>query len=554
MAKNLGAAPASPPTGGSAWSPFRHRTFTVLWTATLLSNIGTWMHDVGAGWLMTTLAPSPLMVSLVQAATTLPVFLLALPAGALADIVDRRRMLIAIKACMVLLTAGMGMVVLGGQMTAIGLLVFTFALGVGAALIAPAWQAIVPSLVPKEDLPSAIALNSVGINVSRAIGPALGGAVIVSMGVAWPFLLNAMSFLAVIAALLWWQSAPVPPRHLPAERFWGAMRAGVRYARSSGPLKATLARSIVFFIFASAYWALLPLIARERLAGGAQLYGVLVACIGLGAVAGALLLPRIRERLGPDRLVALGTFGTAVAMATFALVEQPVVAAAASLVSGASWIAVLSSLNVSAQMSLPDWVRARGLAVYNAVFFGSMALGSVLWGQTAGQLGISAALLMAAGGALLGIPLLSRFRLQAGGKLNLSPSSHWPQPLVAGNIEHDSGPVMITVEYRIDPLRTPEFLSALDELAQARRRDGAFAWGIFRDVARPDRFLEYFMEDSWLEHLRHHDRVTQLDRDIQARVRAFHLGTVAPVVTHYLAADTAVPVGSPSVIESEGLK
>lgn len=554
MVEDRGVAAASPPASASAWRPFRHRTFAVLWTATLLSNIGTWMHDVGAGWLMTTLAPSPLMVSLVQAATTLPVFLLALPAGALADIVDRRRMLIVIKGCMVVLTAGMGMVVLGGQMTAMGLLAFTFALGVGAALIAPAWQAIVPSLVPKEDLPSAIALNSVGINVSRAIGPALGGAVIVSMGLAWPFLLNAMSFLAVIAALLWWQSAPVPPRQLPAERFLSAMRAGVRYARASGPLKATLARSIVFFIFASAYWALLPLIARESLAGGAQLYGVLVACIGAGAVAGALLLPRIRERLGPDRLVAIGTFGTAVTMVTFALVEQFVAAAAASLVAGGSWIAVLSSLNVSAQMSLPDWVRARGLAVYNAVFFGSMALGSVLWGQTAGQFGISPTLLIAAGGALLGIPLISRFHLQAGGKLNLSPSSHWPQPLIVGAVEDDRGPVMTTVEYRIDPKRAPEFLSALMELARARRRDGAFAWGVFRDAAQPDRFLEYFLEDSWMEHLRHHERVTQVDRDIQARAQAFQLGTVAPVVTHYLAADATAPVGNQPVIESEGLK
>jgi MFS family permease len=494
------------------------------------------------------------MVSLVQAATTLPVFLFSLPAGALADIVDRRRMLMTIQAVMAILAAALGIVVLAGEITATGLLAFTFALGICAALLAPVWQAIVPSLLPKAELAPAIALNSVGINVSRAIGPALGGAVIVAMGVAWPFLLNAVSFLAVISAVLWGRPAPAPKRHLPAERFWNAMRAGVRYARSSSPLKATLVRAVGFFVFASAYWALLPLIVRERLAGSAQLYGVMVACIGAGAVAGALLLPRIRERLGPDRLVAMGTLGTAVAMLTFALVQVPAAAAGASLVAGASWIAVLSSLNVSAQMSLPDWVRARGLSVYNAVFFGSMALGSVLWGHTAGRLGIPFTLLLATAGALLGILLTRRFHLQTGGTLNLSPSSHWPQPLIAGAVEDDRGPVMITVEYRIDASRAPEFLLALDKLAQARRRDGAFAWGVFQNAAQPDSFLEYFLEDSWLEHLHHHERVTQVDRDIQTRVQAFHLGAVAPIVTHFVAADASTTERVTVTVENQGLK
>ena len=540
--------------GVSAWSPFRYRTFTVLWVATLLSNVGGWMHDTGAGWLMTTLDPSPLMVALVQSATTLPVLLFSLPAGAIADIFDRRRLLIAIQIAEAVLTAGLGIVVLSGHVTATILLAFTFALGICAALLAPAWQAIVPRLVPKDALASAIALNSVGINVSRAIGPALGGAIIVGLGLAWPFLINAASFLAVIAALLWWRPAPAPKQQTPAEHVWSAMRAGLRYASSSPPLKGTLVRSVGFFAFASAYWALLPLIARERLDGGAQLYGVLVACIGVGAVTGALLLPHVRERFGPDRLVAAGTVGTALAMVTFAMVQIPLAAAMACLVAGVSWIAVLSSLNVSAQMSLPDWVRARGLSVYNAVFFGSMALGSVLWGQTAEMIGISSALLLAATGAVVCILLTWRFHLTSGGALNLSPSSHWPQPVITGNVEIERGPVMTTVEYIVAPVHKPEFLAAMDQLARTRRRDGAFAWGVFRDAGQPDRFLEYFLEESWLEHLRHHERVTQDDRELQARVRALHSGPAAPLVTHFVAADAADTALPNPLHETGGLK
>ncbi len=512
------------------------------------------MHDVGAGWLITTLSPSPLMVSLVQAATTLPFFLFALPAGALADIVDRRLMLMAIQAVTAAVALALGIVVLVGEITPIGLLAFTFALGICEAFLAPTWQAIVPSLVSKAELAPAVALNSVGINISRAIGPALGGAIIVGIGIAWPFLLNAAGFVMVVLAILWWKPTPAHKSHLPAEHFWNAIRAGVRYTCSSEPLKATLARAAVFFVFASAYWALLPLIVRGRLGGGAQLYGVMVTCIGAGAVAGALLLPRIRKRFGSDRIVAIGSIGTAAVMITFALVHVPTAAAIASLIAGASWIAVLSCLNISAQISLPDWVRARGLSVYSAVFFGSMALGSVLWGQIAGWLGIPSALLLAALGAVVCIPLTRRFRLLSGGDLDLSPSSHWPPPLNIVVTEDDRGPVLITVEYQVDSDHAPEFLSALHELAKARRRDGAFAWEVFRDAARPNRYLEYFKEVSWLDHLRHHERVTSTDRIIQDRVLDFHIGAIAPIVTHFLAADASTTERVTATVENRGLK
>jgi MFS family permease len=484
---------------------------------------------------MTTLSPSPLLVALVQAATTLPVFVLAIPAGALADIVDRKRLLLIAAVYMAVVAAGMGTVVLAGGMTAEGLLLFTVALGAGAALANPVWQAIVPQLVPKTEVASAVTLNSVGINISRAIGPALAGAAIASLGLASPFLLNAVSFLAVIGALLWWAPPASAPRQLPAERWVAAMRAGLRYARSSEPLKATLLRAVGFLLFASAYWALLPLVARQRLGGDAEVYGVLVACIGGGAVVGATVLPRLRKRYGPSRLVLLSSFGTAAVLIALALSRERALVATACVLAGATWIAALSSFNVSAQMSLPDWVRARGLAIFSAVLFGSLALGSTLWGQTAAVIGIPGALLLAAGGAALAGVLTARVPLQSAGDLDLTPAAHWPQPVIAASIEPDRGPVMVTVEYRVDPRHAADFVAALGVLAAERRRDGAFGWGVVRDAADSGRFLEYFYEEAWAEHLRHHARVTQADREIEAKVRAFHEGAAPPRVTHYLA-------------------
>ncbi len=519
----------------SSWAPFAQLSFLVLWTATVVSNIGTWMHDVASGWLMTSLSPSPLMVALVQAATTAPMFLFALPAGALADLVDRRRLLISVMLLLSLSTLALGLLVLFGLINAWILLIFTFLSGAGAAFVAPAWQAIVPQLVPRSQLQPAVALNSVGINVSRAIGPALAGVIIASAGIAWPYLLNAFSFLIVIAALIWWRPPPKEETHLPAERFWSAVRAGLRYASASTPLRATLIRAVAFFLFASAYWALLPLIARQELQGGPELYGVMLGAVGIGAVCGALLLPKLKTKLNADQLVACGTVGTALVLVVFAFLRRPDAAVAASLIAGASWVAVLSSLNVSAQTSLPNWVRARGLSIFITVFFGAMTLGSMIWGQTASMIGVPMTLLIAAGCAVLGAVVSWPAKLQQGADFDFSSSSHWPDPLVAVDLEPDRGPVMITVEYRIDPKRAVAFWEAMQSLKAERRRDGAYAWGLFEDVAVPGRYLEYFTEESWLTHLHHHARVTESDRGLQDAVRAFHLGPGDPQVTHYLA-------------------
>ena len=523
------------PGAVSPFGPFRHQAFAVVWTATVVSNIGSWMQSAAGSWLMTGLDPDPLSVSLVQVAASLPLFLFGLPAGALADVVDRRRLLVAMEVVGTALCAIFAATVWLGHATAFTLILFTFLIGTANAMIAPAWQSVVPQLVPRGELPQAVALNSVGINISRAVGPALAGVIIAWMGLAAPFWLNAVSGLGVIAALVWWRPHAGVARDLPAEALGSAIRAGLRYARFNPPLRATLYRAIGFFVFASAYWALLPLVARDQIKGSATLYGILLGAIGIGAVGGAFVIPRIKARLGPDNLVVAGSIGTAIAMLLYAIARQPVVALLASLIAGISWIGVLATLNVSAQVALPEWVRGRGLALYVTIMFGAMTLGSVLWGEAASLWGLSAAQFAAAIAALLAIPLMRRWRLQTGADLDLTPSMHWPVPVLPDGVGHDQGPVLVTVEYRIDNASRDRFLAAINRLAGERRRDGAYQWGIFEDTQKPGRYLETFVVDSWLEHLRQHERVTQADRALQDRIEALQtVGT--PVVTHLLAA------------------
>ncbi len=530
--------PATAPrrAGASAWAPFRHRAFTVIWTATVVSNIGTWMYNVASGWLMTSLDPDPLIVSMVQVANSLPMFLFAIPAGALTDIVDQRRYLIVGESAITLISTAFAALVWLHLITPGSLLLFCFIVTVGSALTAPAWQAVVSQLVPKSDLPSAVAANSVGINVSRAVGPALGGVLVGALGIAAPFWLDAISNIGVIAALMRWRPPKKSAARLPPEDFGNAVRAGLRHARFNPHLSATLIRTTGFFVFASAYWALLPLVARTQIVGGAALYGLLLGAIGAAAVGGAFMLRWLRDKWGADRLLAAATLATSTATALFAVAHESVTALVASLIAGASWIAAVSCLNVSAQVALPEWVRGRGLAVYVTVMFGSLTIGSALWGELAALVGVPASLLTAAAGAIMVIPLTWRWKVQTGANVDFSPSMHWPDPVTTHAIEPDRGPVLVTIEYRIDPKNREAFLHALGRYSRARRRDGAYDWGIFEDPSVEGRFIETFLTDSWLEHLRQHQRVTKADRLLEQTVRRFQIGE-GPKTTHLIGAE-----------------
>jgi MFS family permease len=528
-------APAAGNRPASPWIAFRYMTFTLVWTATVVANIGTWMYNAASGWLMTSLNPDPLTVSLVQVASSLPMFLFALPAGALADIVDKRRFLIASEIVITAIAAMSAVLVWLDLINPSILLLFTFLLGAGAAFTAPAWQSIVPQLVPKQELAAAVASNGVGINISRAIGPALGGVVIGALGITAPFWINALSNLGVIGALLWWRPTSSQTARLPPERLASAMVIGFRHVRYNPDLRATLIRAVAFFFFASAYWALLPLVARDQIAGGPELYGILLGAIGMGAVVGAFALPWMKTTLGPDRLVAAGTLGTALCLLLLGVARHSAVGLAACAIAGVSWIAVLASLNVSVQVSLPDWVRGRGLAMFVTVFFGAMTAGSALWGQLASGLGLPLAHFVAALGAILGIAVTWPWKLQSGVGVDLAPSMHWPAPVLAIDAEPDRGPVLVTIEYRIDPEKSDAFLTAVRDLGRQRRRDGAYAWDVFEDAAEKGRFLETFMVASWLEHLRQHQRVTNADRIVQDVIRQFAAAS-EPKVTHFIAA------------------
>jgi MFS family permease len=523
----------SAPAG--AFAPLRQKVFAVLWVATIVGNIGTFVRDVASSWLVTDLSAAPAAVALIQAASTFPIFLLAIPAGVLSDILDRRKFLIVIQ--LILASASISLLTLSaiGLQSITSLVAFTFIGGIGAALMAPTWQAIVPELVTKADVKGAIALNSLGINISRSIGPALGGVLLATFGAAVTYGVDVISYVFVIAALLWWRR-PANSEDALSERFFGAFRAGLRYAKSSRELHVVLVRAAVFFAFSSAVWALLPLVARNLLGGTAGFYGVLLGAVGAGAIGGAFLMPMLRARFDVDGLMLLAAIAAAAVMAGLSLAPPQWVAILLLLLLGAGWITALTTLNGTAQSVLPNWVRGRSLAIYLTVFNGAMTAGSLAWGTIAEALGISATLLVAAAGLLVVGLVFHRLKLPKG-EADLVPSNHWPEPLIAGTVENDRGPVLITVEYRVDAADRAAFLAALDTFSSERRRDGAYGWGVTEDAADPDIFLEWFFVESWAEHLRQHRRISKADADLQAEVRKFHKGDDPPIVRHLLAAD-----------------
>lgn len=524
------SSPDSPPT---RWGAFGHTAFIVIWGASMVSNVGVAIFDTASGWFMTNLSGDPLMVSLVQAATSLPMFLFTLPAGALTDIVDSRRLLIGVEIGVAVASALFAALVSLGFATPNILLLTTFLLGAGGALCAPAWVSIAPLLVPRRDLDGAVAANTVGYNLSRAVGPALGGVMIARFGVSMPFWIYAASNIVILTALFWWRQPRRSSDSLPAERLMSAVRTGIRHARNNPHLFGTLMRTLAFFPFASAYWALLPLVARRQMTEGAEFYGLLLGSIGVGAIAGSLTLNGLKARLGPDNLVALATVGTALALVLFGLAHDAWTAVGACLIAGATWTLALAALYVSAQVALPDWVRGRGLAIFLTMIFGASTVGSALWGQIAGVASLSIAHFAAAGAAMLAIPLTWRFKLQTGLGVDLHPSMHWPTPKIAQEIQLNQGPVLVTVEYHIDPKDHFEFLAAIEEVGRERKRDGAYAWGVFENVGAEGVFLEAFLVESWLEHMHQHERVTNADRLFEDRVLGL---LVAPSrVSHLIA-------------------
>jgi MFS family permease len=491
------------------------------------------MYNVAAAWFMTSLTSSPFMVALLQTATSLPVFLLGLPAGALADMLDRRLILLFSQFWLLLATTLLGVLTIVGVANTWLLLLFTFGLGLGVALVSPVWQAITPELVSSEELPSAIGINSFGFNMARAVGPAIGGLIVAASGSGAVFLLNAVLFLGSIVVIFRWKRE-VPQTEEPVEHFWGALRAGVRYIRFSPVLRSMLVRTFVFIVFASGLWTLLPVIARKALKLEASGLGLLQGCLGLGALLGALWLPRGKERYSIDHLISGATVVFALATLALAWLTNLIILVPVLVAGGAGWLIVTSSLNFAAVTYAPKWVQARALACYMLIFQGGLALGSVGLGLVAQLLGEGMALTLAAVGLVLGLLTLLRWRLQRGTTLDLRPSQHWSQPALAEEPELEEGPLLLSVEYRVKLEDAAEFSGAMYKLGRARRRTGAADWKLFRDPCEPERYVETFMVESWAEHLRQCQRVTMTDRTLEEKVNAFNCCEEPPPMTRLL--------------------
>jgi MFS family permease len=509
-------------------------TFRMLWFAWLAANITMWMNDVVAAWLMTSLTHNVVMVALVQAASTLPVFLLGLPSGALADIVDRRRYFAFTQLWVALVAVVLGVLSLTGHLTAPLLLALTFANGIGLAMRWPVFAAIVPELVSRDELPAALALNGIAMNVSRVVGPVVAGALLASAGSAFVFALNAVLSVFALVMILRWKSAQKSSA-LPGERFVGAMRVGLQHVAQSPRMKAVLLRIFMFFFQSTAIAALLPLVALG-LAGGAGTFTVLLACMGGGAITAAFLLPRWRQKVGRDQFVRWGT--VLHALSSVAAVWAPTIwlAMPAMVLAGVAWIISANSLTMAAQMALPNWVRARGMSIYQMALMGGSALGAAWWGLVAQASSVPTSVMCAAVVGLV-VMLLTR-RLSVGGleDEDLTPAAPAGQPAPpAIDISPEEGPVMVTVEYLIDPSRAQAFHAVMQETRRARLRQGALSWSLFRDTAVPGRYIEYFLDESWLEHQRRMERFTAADVGLREQRLSFHLGSEAPKVQRYVA-------------------
>ena len=527
------------PARESPWSPLGQPVFRMLWGVWFASNICMWMNDVASAWMMTSLTASPAMVALVQSASSLPVFLLGLPSGALADIIDRRRYLIFTQFWVAAVGTLLCVVTLAGAMTAPLLLMLTFANGIGLAMRWPAFSALIPELIERPQLPAALALNAISMNMSRIIGPIVAGALIASLGSAYVFLLNAaISIVSGIFILRWRSVRKVSA--LPGERFLGAMRVGVQYVRQSRRMHAILLRISSFFFQAAALTSLLPLLARQLPGGDAGTFTLLLAAMGAGAVLLAINMGRVRQWMSGDQLIRNGALLQAGATAAMAFAPNLWVALPLMFINGVATISVANALSVSAQLALPNWVRARGMSIYQMSLMGGGAIGAAIWGQVATHATLRASLLTAAiGGALSMMLIRRRYTLEASSAEDLTPSEALRPPVLPTVVDPNAGPVLTTIEYCIDPERAEDFRAVMQQSRRSRLRQGALSWELFRDAAVPGRYVEYIVDESWVEHLRRFDRISSDDVAWRERRLALHIGDAPPRITRCI----AEPVG-----------
>ncbi|MGA8430271.1 MAG: MFS transporter [Candidatus Sulfotelmatobacter sp.] len=501
----------------SLWRPLRVATFRNLLIADVVSDIGTFMQNVGAAWLMVSLGAGPIYVALTQTAASLPYFLLALPAGAAGDIVDRRKLVLFTESWMMAVALLLAVLTFGGWMSPWLLLVLTFALSAGDAFETPTWRAILPELVSKDDLAAASALNGIEFNLARAVGPALAGVIIAAAGVVAAFAANFLSFFGVLLVVAKWKR-PIRQRTTPPETLTGATVASIRYVRNSPAILAVLFRTSVVLFSSSALFALLPSLARS-VSNTAVGYGLLLGCFGAGAIAGAVIMQAARARFSTEVVVSAGIAFLGLMILTSSGLHRLSTLGPVMLLGGAAWVVFISLINALVQNLAPDWVRARVLAIFILVYQGSFALGSAAWGAVAQRAGVRSALVYAGLGTIGSVALVLFAKLPES-SADLSPWNHWRMPIAVNEADVQRGPVLVTIEYSVIPEKETEFVKTMQAYARIRRRDGAYEWGIFGDTEVAHRYLEFFLVDSWAEHLRQHERQTQADRELEERLRS----------------------------------
>jgi MFS family permease len=528
------------PVRSSPLAPLQHKTYSRIWFASLASNLGGLIQAVGAAWMMTSLTSSENMVALVQASTALPIMLFSLIAGALADSFDRRRIMISAQFLMLFASVMLTAFAWFEWLSPWALLSFTFLIGCGTALNNPSWQASVGELVPRTDLPAAVTLNSVGFNITRSVGPAIGGIIVAAAGAAAAFFVNTLSYFALIYALTKWepvrQKAALPREHLVAALF-----AGLRYVTMSPNLIKVLFRGFLFGLASSVVLALLPIVARDLVAGGPFTYGLMLGAFGIGAIGGALLSARLRERLSSEWIVRIAFFGFAISALVISLSHSSIITCLALLVSGACWVLALSLFNTIVQLSTPRWVVGRALSFYQTATFGGIALGSWMWGSVAEASTLALALQYAGGLMLFGALVGFLWPMPAFASLNLDPLNRFVEPSLRLDIKPRSGPVAVMIDYEIDDSDLVEFLKTMAERRRIRLRDGAKNWSLMRDLENPDIWTEMYHVPTWVEYVRHNQRRTQADADVSDRLLSLHRGKTNPRVHRMIERQTIEP-------------
>ena len=518
-------------------APFRNDTFRLLWLATLVSNLGGLVQSVGAGWMMTTLTDSHNMIALVQASTTLPIMVFSIAAGALADNFDRRTVMLIAQVGMMVVSLALAALAFLGLLNPWLLLSFTFLLGCGTALFNPSWQASMGDIVPRSELPGAVTLNAMGFNMMRSVGPAVGGLIVALAGAAAAFAVNAFSYVPLIVALGRWQPERTPNR-LPRENFASAMWAGIRYVSLSPNLTTVLFRGFLFGFSATAILALLPSVAAEYVGGGALAYGTLLGCFGLGAIGGAFLNGRIRERYSNEVIVRLACIGFSASSVVLGYSRDPLLSHVALWPAGACWVLALSLFNVSIQLSSPRWVVGRALSLYQTATFGGMAGGAWVWGMSADALGPDAALGLAGSTMLLCALVGFRLPLPQFNARDLNPLNTFNEPILGLDLRPRSGPIMVMIDYTIAQEDIPSFLALMADRRRIRIRDGARQWALLRDLEHPEIWTESYHVPTWIDYLRHNMRRTKADAENVELIRALHRSERPPVVRRMIERQT----------------